>query len=71
VLLNRLEFPFYFFLFYSNGLTENRKISLVGGPEVISQALRVLHFTLFGPTRDELDEWQTVDAQTTNSRSQR
>jgi len=63
VLLNHLEFPFYFFLFYSNGLAENRKINLVGEPEAISQALRVLRFTLFGPTRDELDEWQTADAQ--------
>ena len=62
-LLNHLEFPFYFFLFYANGLKEKRKINLVGDPESISHALRVLRFTLFGPTRDELDEWQTAEAQ--------
>ena len=62
-LLTHLEFPFYFFLFYSNGLSERRKINLVGDPESISQALRVLRFTLAGPTRDELDQWQTDEAQ--------
>jgi hypothetical protein len=62
-LLNHLEFPFYFFLFYANGLNENRKINLVGDPQSISQALRVLRFTLFGPTRDELDLWRTAKAQ--------
>jgi hypothetical protein len=62
-LLNNLEFPFYFFLFYSNGLKENRKINLVGDAAAISQALRLLRFTLFGPTSEELDQWQTAKAQ--------
>lgn len=58
-LLNNLEFPFYFFLFVAKGLAENRKINLVGDVESISQALRLLRFTLFGPTRSELELWQT------------
>ena len=61
VLLNNLEFPFYFFLFIANGLAENRKINLVGDKESISQALRLLRFTLFGPTSDELEQWQTPE----------
>jgi CRP-like cAMP-binding protein len=58
-LLNNLEFPFYFFLFVAKGFAENRKINLVGDSESISQALRLLRFTLFGPTRNELKKWQT------------
>ena len=58
-LLNNLEFPFYFFLFVAKGLAENRKINLVGDEQSISQALRLLRFTLFGPTRKELGDWQT------------
>lgn len=58
-LLNNLEFPFYFFLFFANGFKENRQINLVGDAETISQALRLLRFTLFGPTREELENWQT------------
>ncbi len=62
-LLNNLEFPFYFFLFYANGFAENRKINLVGDANTISQALRLLRFTLFGPTRSELDDWLTAEGQ--------
>ena len=58
-LLNNLEFPFYFFLFVAKGFAEKRKINLVGDAESISQALRLLRFTLFGPTRNELEQWQT------------
>lgn len=61
-LLNNLEFPFYFFLFVAKGLVENRKINLVGDSNSISQALRLLRFTLFGPTRAELEKWQTDSA---------
>ena len=61
-LLNHLEFPFYFFLFHSSGTHERRKINLVGDPEAISQALRVLRLTLTGPTRKEFDQWQTTEA---------
>ena len=60
-LLNNLEFPFYFFLFIAKGLAEHRKINLVGDKESISQALRLLRFTLFGPTRNELDQWKTPE----------
>ncbi|MCP4186877.1 MAG: cyclic nucleotide-binding domain-containing protein [Gammaproteobacteria bacterium] len=62
-LLNNLEFPFYFFLFYANGFAENRKINLVGDADTISQALRLLRFTLFGPTRSELESWLTEEGQ--------
>jgi hypothetical protein len=58
-LLNNLEFLLYYFLFYSNGLSENRKIKLVGSEEDISQALRLLRLTLLGPTEDELKCWNT------------
>ncbi len=61
-LLNNLEFPFYFFLFYGKGFKEKRKINLVGDHETISHALRLLRFTLFGPTRKELKDWQTEPA---------
>ncbi len=60
-LMNNLEFPLYFFLFFSRGLTENRKINLVGDADAISQALRLLRFTLMGPTAEELDKWHTEE----------
>ena len=58
-LINNLEFPLYFFLFFSKGLADKRKLNLVGDRESISHALRLLRFTLVGPTRDELDQWHT------------
>ncbi|HUV23569.1 MAG TPA: cyclic nucleotide-binding domain-containing protein [Gammaproteobacteria bacterium] len=61
-LLNNLEFPLYFFLFIAGGLAEKRKLNLVGESETISQAMRLLRFTLLGPTRAELDKWHTDDA---------
>jgi len=60
--LNGLEFPFYFFLFVANGLAEGRKISLVGNDADISHALRLLRITLNGPSRADLDLWQTDTA---------
>lgn len=61
-LTNSLEFPLYFFLFVSKGLEQGRKLNLVGEKTDISHALRLLRITLFGPTRDELDGWQTDKA---------
>lgn len=61
-LMNSLEFPLYFFLFVSKGLEQGRKLNLVGESVDISHALRLLRITLFGPTRDELDGWQTNPA---------
>ena len=58
-MLNNLEFPLYFFLFFSPGLAEKRKINLVGDRESISQALRLMRFTLLGPTPAELEAWHT------------
>jgi len=60
-LMNNLEFPLYFFLFYSRGLAENRKINLVGDADAISQAVRLLRFTLMGPTPEELGKWHTEE----------
>lgn len=60
-LTNNLEFPIYFFLFVMNGLSEGKKLNLVGEADDISQALRLLRFTLMGPTRDELDQWETEE----------
>jgi len=61
-LLNNLEFPLYFFLFIARGLAEKRKLNLIGQPEAISHAMRLLRFTLLGPSRAELDKWRTDDA---------
>ena len=61
-LLNNLEFPLYFFLFFAKGLKENRKLNLVGNVESISHAMRLLRFTLLGPSRAELDRWHTGEA---------
>ena len=61
-LLNNLEFPLYFFLFIARGLAEKRKLNLIGHPEAISHAMRLLRFTLLGPSRAELDKWRTDDA---------
>jgi hypothetical protein len=60
-LLNNLEFPLYFFLFFAKGLAEKRKLNLVGDAESISHALRLLRYTLLGPTRGELDKWHTEE----------
>ena len=61
-LLNNLEFPLYFFLFIARGLAEKRKLNLVGHPEAIGHAMRLLRFTLLGPSRAELDKWHTDEA---------
>ena len=65
-LLNNLEFPLYFFLFFAKGLAEKRKLNLVGDTESISHALRLLRYTLLGPTRAELDKWRTETGLKTN-----
>ena len=61
-LLNNLEFPLYFFLFFARGLAEKRRLNLVGHRADISQAMRLLRFTLLGPTAEELDKWHTDEA---------
>ncbi|MEM7562140.1 MAG: cyclic nucleotide-binding domain-containing protein [Pseudomonadota bacterium] len=61
-LINNLEFPLYFFLFFSKGLAEKRKINLVGDEDAIAQAMRLLRYTLLGPSSEELDRWKTDDA---------
>jgi|TARA_Y100000310_G_scaffold332176_1_gene407255 hypothetical protein len=58
-LLNNLEFPLYFFLFVANGLSKGEKITLVGEEMDICHALRLLRFTLLGPTKAELDNWES------------
>ncbi len=61
-LTNNLEFPIYFFLFVMNGLAQGKKLNLVGEQADISQALRLLRFTLMGPTSEELEQWETQAA---------
>lgn len=58
-LLNNLEFPIYFSLFVINGLAQGKRLNLVGEQSDISQVMRLLRFTLFGPTQKELDTWGT------------
>ncbi|MFN3163110.1 MAG: cyclic nucleotide-binding domain-containing protein [Pseudohongiellaceae bacterium] len=58
-LTNSLEFPLYFFLFVSKGLSQGRKLNLVGERTDITHALRLLRITLLGPTPAELDHWRT------------
>ena len=60
-LLNNLEFPLYFFLFFAKGLAEKRRINLVGDTDAISHAMRLLRFTLLGPSREELERWHTEE----------
>ncbi|NNC98834.1 MAG: cyclic nucleotide-binding domain-containing protein [Gammaproteobacteria bacterium] len=58
-LTNNLEFPLYFFLFFSNKPANELKLTLVGDPVDISHAIRLLRFTLTGPVAAELDAWGT------------
>ena len=58
-LLNNLEFPIYFFLFVAEGLKDGGRINLVGTAVDISHVLRLLRYTLIGPTRSELTAWNT------------
>ena len=58
-LTNNLEFPIYYFLFVMNGLGQGKKLNLVGEKQDIAQALRLLRYTLMGPSREELDFWGT------------
>lgn len=58
-LLNNLEFPLYHFLFMGEGLSEGKRLNLVGYPGAISRALRLLRLTLLGPTEVELEAWGT------------
>ena len=61
-LLNNREFPIYFFRFVTNGLEKGERLNLYGEQSDISQALRLLPFTLFGPNQKELDDWRTEEA---------
>ncbi|MEM7362523.1 MAG: cyclic nucleotide-binding domain-containing protein [Pseudomonadota bacterium] len=58
-LVNNLEFPFYFFLFVVKPNTQRQKLRIVGDQQDINLALRLLRLTLTGPTKDELQQWQT------------
>lgn len=58
-LLNNLEFPIYFFLFVARGLAEGRRLNLIGTELDLKHTMRLLRYTLLGPTRDELDKWGT------------
>ncbi|MFT5794345.1 MAG: hypothetical protein ACI9OF_002399, partial [Saprospiraceae bacterium] len=62
-LLNHLEFPIYFFLFFANGLLQGKKLRLVGQQDAINQALRMLRLTLNGPNSREFDQWATDSVQ--------
>jgi len=62
-LLNHLEFPVYFFLFFANGLSEGKKLKLAGEQHAINQALRMLRLTLNGPNSSEFDRWSTDSVQ--------
>jgi hypothetical protein len=62
-LLNHLEFPVYFFLFFANGLALGKKLKLVGKQDAINQILRMLRLTLTGPNRREFEQWSTDSAQ--------
>jgi len=58
-LLNNLEFPLYYFLFMGGGFKSGQKINLVGHSDDIQRVIRLLHLTLLGPDRAELDAWAT------------
>lgn len=56
-LMNNLEFPLYFFLFFSNGLAENKKLNLVGEQTALDRMMQLLQYTLFGPNTQQLEAW--------------
>ncbi len=58
-LTNNLEFPLYYFLFFSQEYANGEKIKLVGEKVDISHVIRLLRFTLTGPVLSELDAWGT------------
>lgn len=58
-LLNNLEFPLYFFLFFSSGLAQNKRLNLVGDALLLEQMMELLRLTLFGPSAAELENWAT------------
>ncbi len=58
-LQNNLEFPIYFFLFVARGLERGSRLNLVGEARDIQHALRLLRYTLMGPTDAELQDWGT------------
>lgn len=58
-LLNNLEFLLYFFLFFENGLADNRRLKLIGDKPQITEILELLRLTLIGPTAAELEGWGT------------
>jgi CRP-like cAMP-binding protein/ribonuclease BN (tRNA processing enzyme) len=58
-LLNNLEFPLYYFLFMGGGFAAGRRINLVGDATDIRRVMRLLHLTLLGPNREELQAWGT------------
>ncbi|HTQ99824.1 MAG TPA: cyclic nucleotide-binding domain-containing protein, partial [Candidatus Acidoferrum sp.] len=60
-LLNNLEFPLYYFLFVGKGNRPGARLNLVGDADEISRVLRLLELTLLGPTKSELDRWQTPE----------
>src|SRR5690606_761608 len=62
-LLNNLESPLHYFLFMGKGLREGKRLNLVGEPDAISRALRLLRLTLLGPTGPELEAWGTPEDQ--------
>lgn len=58
-LLNNLEFPLYFFLFFSNGLAEHKKLNLVGSETGLKRMMEFLRLTLFGANEKELEQYNT------------
>ncbi|MES2605748.1 MAG: cyclic nucleotide-binding domain-containing protein [Pseudomonadota bacterium] len=60
-LLNNLEFPLYYFLFVGKGLQTGSRLNLVGHKDDIGRVLRLLQLTLLGPSKAELQHWQTPE----------
>jgi hypothetical protein len=61
-LLNNIEFPLYYFLFEMGGLTENKKLNLVGERDAVEQMLRLMKIALLGPDRSEFEAWGSQPA---------
>ncbi len=59
-LTNNLEFPLYYYLFFTGAYAKGERLKLVGEAAAISHAIRVLRLTLTGPVARELDAWGTA-----------
>jgi len=52
-----LEFPLYNFLFMQGRYFQGEKLKVIGTTEQINRMQKLLHLTLLGPTKEQLEHW--------------